>query len=268
MTALLVYQAYETLGNRDSASLWLSRIPLSNTNYRINAIVFLQRSGLFGRADSMIAELPSSFARDTLTLRRMVFAGYLDSALHYSVKVYAAANNSAAFVWQLRAFLFAGKGAHADSLLEAYDTAALAGNNDDVLDMRFAFTTMRTCPAAWVTYGSAACAAWQGNVARVYELLKAVQFSKYPASVGELLILTCLGTLEEAKKYVEARELMERISLSAASPEFRYRYADILELTGDSEKARALLEALLSVNPDDVYSEKARLRLREKSIVH
>ena len=75
LAATILFQCYRTALRPDSASYWLSRASLSDDRFRISAVAFLQSAGMLDRADSLMAGIRPSLARDTLLIRRLLYAG-------------------------------------------------------------------------------------------------------------------------------------------------------------------------------------------------
>ena len=272
LCALLLYQSYAQTEKNDSAAMWLAGVPLAQEPYKAEAVAFLQRSRYLGKADSLIKTLSPSFMRDTLTIRQMLFSGDLRGAADAAERTFQTwggdkGDGNEALLWRIRTLIFVGAVGAVPPLLDSIDFTPSMNGAEEVLSDKYAIFMVQGAPAAWKGFGSLRYASWAQRPDIALSALGSPELENCPASVKELLIIDGAKTLAAGKLYSEARTVLERTGLAAATAEHRYYYAEALLNTGAPEEARHVLEELLMKYPGDVFSEKARivlLRLQNK----
>jgi hypothetical protein len=272
LCALLLYQSYAQTERNDSAALWLARVPLAQELNKAEVITFFQHSRYFVKADSLIATLPPSFMRDTLAIRQMLFNGNMKGAADAAARMLQAQsrdkdNRNESLLWRIRALIFGGAVGTALPLLDSINFTPSMNWAEEFLSDKYALYMIQGFPSAWKDFGSLRYASWAQQPDIALRALGSQELENCPAGVKELLIIDGAKTLSAGKLFSEARKILERIALSAATAEHRYYYAESLLNTGAPEQARQVLEELVLKCPGDVFSEKARivlLRLQNK----
>jgi hypothetical protein len=265
LCALILYRSYAQTGKNDSASMWFARIPFAKETFRAEAAAFFQVAGYAVQADSLIETLPKSFTRDTLTIRRMLFAGNAKAAANEAARVFSAVGNDAgkneAVLWRIRTMIFAGNLGAARGLLDSVDFSPSMKGADEILADKYALFALITAPSAWNDYGILAFSAWAGRSDIAYTTLISPDFDALPKGAKQLFLSLGAKTLIAGKVYSQARKVFERLVFSEFNAENRYYYADILINSGALQQGRRTLEELVLKFPADVFSAKARMAL-------
>jgi hypothetical protein len=268
LCALLLYQSYAQTEKNDSAALWLARVPLAQNSYKAEAITFFQRSRYFTKADSLIKTLPSSFMRDTLTIRQMLYDENVKGAIEKATQTFQAmgamgsgGEKNNALLWRIRTLIFDGAIGAALPLLDSMNFTPSMNGAEEVLTDKYAVFMVRSSPAVWKNFGLLRYASWLKRSDIALKVLVSPEMVNCPAGAKDLLIIEGVKTLEADKLFSEARSVLERTPLAAASAEHRFYYAEALLNTGAPEQARQVLEELVLKFPGEVFSEKARIVL-------
>jgi tetratricopeptide (TPR) repeat protein len=260
LAATMLFQCYRTALRPDSASYWLSRASLSDERFRISAVAFLQSAGMPDKADSLMTGIRPSFARDTLMIRRLLYAGDPKGAYARSAGVTRPRDAAAAAVWKARTALFSGNAADLDGWIDtvSFSPSSLAG--EEILAYRYrlsALSSAASFPQALRDFGAIAYALWCGKPDKA----SSVALSSYPRPLREMLTCDIVRAYAREKRFDSARAAAEAAGLDSAGGELRYYYADACIQQGYFDKGAAVLEQLMLADPNNVFSGRARLLL-------
>ncbi|MFW5959781.1 MAG: hypothetical protein ACOCSE_01520, partial [Chitinivibrionales bacterium] len=125
--AALLYQSYMNRDMKGRALNWMKKSGFKDDpeTKRVE-ITLLQEKGFLDKADSSIAELPESTAKDTLRIRNLVFRNKPEDAYKLSKKIKENRRDEG-LIWEMRTALYSGKVSTAALLL---DSTAYLDNND------------------------------------------------------------------------------------------------------------------------------------------
>lgn len=269
LAATILFQWYRQALMPDSAAYWLSRASLADERFRISAIAFLQSAGMLDRADSLMAALRPSFARDTLMLRRLLYAGDAKAAYARAGSVLRALrapkapeDAAAAAVWKARTALFSDNAADLDGWIDTVSFSPSSPAGEEILSYRYRLTVLASAPAPGAVrdFCVIAYALWRGKP----EAAAAARLSAsaYPREVRETLACDIVKAFCNAKRFGDARAAAEAVGLDSAGPELRYYYADACIQQGHLDQGTAMLERLMLAGPDNVFSGRARALLK------
>jgi Tetratricopeptide repeat len=260
LAATMLFQCYRTALRPDSASYWLSRASLSDDRFRISAVAFLQSAGMLDRADSLMAGIRPTFARDTLLIRRLLYAGDPKGAYARSAGITRPRDAAAAAVWKARTALFSGNAADLDGWIDTVSFSPSSPAGEEILTYRYRLSvasTAASAPEALRDFGAIAYALWCGKPDKA----SLVGLSPYPRPFREMLLCDIVRAYGRAKRFDSARAVAEAAGLDSAGGELRYYYADVCIQQGYFDKGAAVLEQLMLADPNNVFSGRARLLL-------
>ena len=245
----------------DSASYWLARASLTDERFRISAIAFLQSSGMLDRADSLMAGMRPSPGRDTLAIRRLLFAG--DAMAAYARAKTMVHPRDDAMLWKARTALFSGNAADLDEWIDTVSFSPSSPAGEELLSYRYRLAVLAAAPGALQDFSDISYALWCGkpDKAAAKKLSAA-----YPRQVREMLACDIIRSYAKVKRFGAAQALAEAIFIDtarvdSAGPELRYYYADVCIRQGNTERGAAMLEHLILADPDNVFSGRARVLL-------
>src|SRR5271157_865659 len=252
LAAAVVYQCYLKMGKNADAALWLPRARLSDPRFRAQAAAFLQRAGLLDKADSLIAALPASVARDTLAVRQALFAGDLVRAAGSAAAIRG--DRQAQTLWKIRTTVFLGQ---ADSLEGWIDTVAVAPGWEygrEVLAFRYKLEVLRDSPDALKDFGAVEYALWLGRPKKA----AAVPLSAFAPGARRMLACDIVASLLEQDLVDDAAKVLLQAGAAETSPELEYYRGEVLIRQGDSGKGAVVLEKLVLSSPGDVFAIRAK----------
>jgi tetratricopeptide (TPR) repeat protein len=259
LAATMLFQCYRTALRPDSASYWLSRASLSDERFRISAVAFLQSAGMPDRADSLMTGIRPSFARDTLMIRRLLYAG--DPKGAYARSAGVTRPRDAAVLWKARTALFSDNAADLDGWIDTVSFSPSSSAGEEMLTYRYRLSVLASsaasAPQALRDFGTIAYALWCGKPDKA----SSVGLSSYPRPVREMLTCDIVRAYARTKRFDSARAAAEAVGLDSAGGELRYYYADVCIQQGYFDKGAAVLEQLMLADPNNVFSGRARLLL-------
>jgi hypothetical protein len=257
LAATMVFQWYRSVLKPDSASFWLSRASLSDERFKVAAVAFLQSAGMLDRADSLMATLRSSVSRDTLMLRRMLFAGEAKGA--YAKAGSLVLSHDAAVVWKMRTALFCGNGADLYGWIDTVSFSPASEWGEEIMSYRYRLEVIASAsvPQAMRDFCALSYALWCGKPDKA----AAIRLTAYPREVRDLLVCDIVKAFIQEKRFGEAGKTAAASGPDSAGPELRYYYADALIQQGYLDEGAAMLEQLLLANPNDVFSGRSRILL-------
>jgi tetratricopeptide (TPR) repeat protein len=262
--ALILYDSYSELDKKDSALMWLRRFTSPKIEHKVREVVLCQELGMLSAADSSIDRMPESFVRDTLRLRQLLFgrrpAGADSLASTLLSKPQWRRSLAEARVWHIRTCIFSGDIPCAAALLDSLHFEPSWQYAGELLGYRYSLARLRASPGAAADWGMAEYAIWRGEPHRAVERLDVRLYNDEALIViARRLAPACI----EKGFHAEALRLLEADSAVLKSPEMLYYYGKALMETGRKGKAGEILNRLLAAHPDDVFSGKARILIKE-----
>jgi hypothetical protein len=259
LAATMLFQWYRQALMPDSASHWLARASLSDDRFKVTAIAFLQSAGMLDRADSLLGTLRPSLTRDTLALRRMLFAG--DAKGAYAAAGRLALSRDAAVLWKTRTAIFSGNAGDLCGWIDTVSFAAGSEGGEELLSYRYRLDVLASStapsPQALQDFCSLSFALWHGKP----DMASVQRLAAYPREVRELMVCDIVKAYGRLKRFVEALSAATAFGIDSAGPELRYYYADLCIRQGFLDKGAAILEQVMLANPNDVFSGRARILL-------
>ena len=258
--AALLYQAYQALRKNDSALVWLGRADLSNESRKTDAAALYQCAGRLSDAKALIVSLPPSFSRDTLELRQFLWNGDSRKAAELAEKGGREwlRRPDETLLWKVRTLLFDGS---IEDLAAIFDTVSIAASwrgAKELIDYRFRLQLFNRSKEALSVWAHIEYDLFTGMPERAVR-----RFSEraVPAELKSALLLRIIRDLLEQGNTQAAGRLLEEQGEKAGSPEYLYRYAEVLLRNGQFDRARELLLRIIREYSGDVFSEKARVLL-------
>jgi tetratricopeptide (TPR) repeat protein len=259
--AAMLYQSYLQTGRADSAMAWFGRAGLRDPQNALPAVALLQNAGLLDKAESLLAGLPESPARDTLIVRQLLFAGKPSEALAAAQQCTAQQRwrplASDALWLRARLRLFsgdaAGAGATLDSLriLPGWEPAAQA------MEDRLRFRRLKPWPAALVLWSKIALANYVGGP--VHSIFEGA--GVLPDDARQALAIMRARALDAQSKPSDALLALNEAAPARPTTEFRYWQGAISISRGDVIQGRGILEKLILDQPGDLFAQRARVLL-------
>ncbi|MFW6253661.1 MAG: hypothetical protein ACOC41_01910 [Chitinivibrionales bacterium] len=264
--ASLIYRAYDALDNTDSALVWMKRADLEDPQVKMAAISIYQKAGSYGQADSLIALLPQSLEKDTLSLRQYIFQGQVkearDAVTDLVKKERWKAHACEALLWQVRLEAFVG---HADKIPSLIDSASFSPADrqaGEILRLKYEALKLSSYPQAVQTWSNLLTKVFVG---RPGEAVSSFSVESFPADIQQLLTTRLLDALVKRRQWRFAGELVKRVNITSPGAQMQYLTALVQYHTGEKARAQKTLEELVLEHPGDVFAEKARMYLLEIS---
>ncbi len=257
MAATMLFEVYRQKGQRDSASLWLSRASLSNEHIKTAAIVFLQSIGASNRADSLIESLRPSVTKDTLVLRALAMSGDANAA--YARVSRFKQSYEALIIWKCRLAVFAH---HTDDITRIMDSSALPVNPifaKELLDYRYRLEMLSSEQGAVNDF----CDIRYALFRNLPKKAAAVPIAAYTKPVRDMLCCDIAQVFLQNNDYQNALGTMRSCTPDSGSCELQYLYGSTLILQGAVQQGKAALDQLMLSSPADVFCNRARVFLAE-----
>lgn len=263
--AKLLYQSYATIGDVDSAMVWLEKITLTSEPDKVSAVVFYQEAGLFKKADDIISALKPSLYRDTLTIRQFLYEGKLKDACSYTINCTQAGHwrsaNRDGFLWKMRTSAFSGMLEDAALFLDSIESAGFPPSwhyMKDVLIYRMAIQRMGIDQPGFISWGRLHYFIY---IKKPQNIIDSIIKEVWPLDIREYLATTLLEALINNKLYEKAQYVLDMIPEVHTSSQIDYFHALISFKMGYIEKAKRKFENIIVSDPDGVFSHKARIYL-------
>jgi len=259
IVAVLLFEVYRQKGQTDSATLWLSRATLTDEHLKTAAIVFLQSTGAYGRADSLIASLRPSVTKDTLVMRALAING--DAGAAYarcgSIKQYT----EAWAIWKCRLAIFTNQ---LDEITGFIDTMALPGNSawaKEILEYRYQLEMISSgaTPQALKDFSAIHYALFR-NLPKKAAAIPLAEFTK---PIRDMLCCDIANAFLRNNDYQNAIATIVSGSPDSGSCELRFLYGQAMLLQGATQQGTGVLEQLMLACPTDVFSGRARALLSD-----
>lgn len=263
--AAVLVQAYDRLGLRDSAVIWLDRARVSGQAGQVYAVILYQQAGLATRADSVMVLLPPGMTRDTLQLRQLFFAVRPDSALRaigvMERKPWWQSDRRALLLWKARIALFGGDVTAFGLVIDSIPFSVNWEYASEVVGYRYQMRTLDGDEELFKGWGAIELALYRGAFANAAAVLKHLPQAGGP--VARSLGMRVLRRLLDRGEVRLASDVAAGIDSAAAVPEQIYYCAEILVRQGGIAQGRRLLEQVILRNPQDVFSYRARILLEK-----
>jgi hypothetical protein len=268
--AIMLYQAYNNTGRKDSAALWLQMAADSGENFKGEAATFFQKTGYLTKSDSIINKMHESFMRDTLVIRQKLYSGNTRAAADLCRKYATGKNDMNTLnqlrIWEMLSLLFAGKYAEARTLTDSIRLIPKMSGLEKLLNARYILGILKYDPAACVMYGTIAYAAWLGKPEEIAAAIDSKEIKGISSDSRNVIITEAVRTLVNEKMFKTAVNAIKECNTSAISPELLFYYGESLLFTGDIDAGMTELEKLILEFPDDIFSEKSRILIQGKEL--
>lgn len=262
--AVLAYQAYMQRERIDSALVWFDRAGLRDPRSRADAAVLYQLAGLTGKADSVLALIPPSPARDTLAIRQHIFVGKRERAREFADSLRMVSHwrgrEEEMALWRLRTAVFAGEIVEAKLILDSTEISPSRPYAREVLDYRYGLKRLGPNPSAFAFWGELESAAYTGDLDSA---AARADLSPFSAETRRFLAATLARKLLGERAPETALRVLDQVPEEELTPRLKYHRAEALFLVGRIDRARSILEDLIVNDPGDIYSSKARIYLMQ-----
>jgi hypothetical protein len=222
----------------------------------------LQRAGFLDKADSLVATLPASVARDTLGVRQALFANNPSRARELARGLRG--DRDAALVWTIRTNIFSGNGGDLEGWI---DTVAMQPSGEygrEMLAYRYKLEVLKDAPQAYQNIGALEYAIWLGQPQKV----AGMSFVAYPPLVRQMLVCDLVAALLEKNLAADAQKAALQVPPEEAGPELEFYKGDIFIRQGLIAEGSKVLEQLVLSHPDDVFAIRAKQVLANLGQAH
>ncbi len=262
---LILYQSYIQIGENDSALIWLEKTNLNDNKSMTNAAVLYQATGLFNKADSIIAQMGESVIKDTLNIRQYLFNGKINEACSLISKYTYLPRWSSAFadglLWKVRCAVFSGNIFKTTQYLDSInivENSLPKKYTREILECKLASQRMETYPDAFSYWGKLY---YNIYVNKSQDITHSFNVDQWPEDIRKHLVITLLNDLIEKEHFYSAQYVLDLNPKLHEEPQICYFYAEVNFKLGYVEKAKKLFENIVLSNPDNVFAHKARIYL-------
>jgi len=258
--ASMLSQACVETGRSDSALVWLDRSGRSGADARILSAVLYQDAGLLIKADSVVRSLPPGRGRDTLEVRQALLQGDTGSAWRVAAglrdKREWQTNRLEAGLWLMRTALFARKGDRLQDILDSVTFVPSWNHAAELLKYRYRFERLKNDPQALDAWGAVEYALYTGDREKARAMIDTGGIGRDAAQL--LIVLLAREHLSHGEP-AQAVGLIRRLEPQTAGAEETYYCGEGLFMLGEFGEARKVLEQVIMLFPDSIYSSRARV---------
>ncbi|NLE02790.1 MAG: hypothetical protein GX640_23230 [Fibrobacter sp.] len=258
--ATILYQAYLQQGKSDSAMIWMNRADMKSESSRIGAIVLLQSSGQFPRAEALIDSLRPSLNRDTLRIRQLLLKGDREKAAQFITKesryLFRSEMNMA--LWAVRVFLFNGKTVEAQRYLDTLKIQPSWEYARELLSDKYWIQLLQNSPSSLAVWAQIEYNLFTGSISKLRNILDGSNIPKDHKCKLSMYLAKSLNVRNEPG---ESLHLLSACESGEQNAEYLYLTAEALLMQGAVDSARQVLTKIILENSHEPFSEKARILL-------
>ena len=259
--ATIIYQSFIEQGKNDSALIWVELAGFKSEMAKLEAVVLYQNAGSLKRAQSLIDSLGRSLARDSLTVRQLLFKGETGKAVQaVSDATFLPKSERHNVLWKCRAYLFDKKTSDMSEFLKSVKIQPSWEQSEELLSYKYYLQRFANSFVALDVWAEIEYNIYIGNFESTINLLTA---NAVPSQLKWYLVLRAAKVLIEKGMSAPAIKLLACCSDTRVSAEFLYYKAEALYRESDIDSALSIMKNVVLNSPPGVFSEKARLFLSD-----